>query len=252
MEMGMEMKRFITKNRTGNLLRSFSFSILAVFLCAVQAVHAEVPTDTPGKIRWIQERLDQASGPARRWQYGWSTAYAGMSFLYSAQASSLDESDEDHDRYDAVVNASSSFLGFAGMMIDPLKTYEAADSLMRMPGTTDEDIRIKLEKAEALLREAAERERRGKSWQNHLLAGIVNLAAGVAVALDDHRNGDGAAMFAAGMLVSEIQIYSQPTHTLKALEEYCGGGKLPVAGKPAPSRLSFYAAPRGVVVQCRF
>lgn len=228
-----------------------SVLLLIVFCLSAAVVRADIPSDTSGKIRWIQNRLDIAAQPARRWQYGWTTAYAGMTYLYAVQASALDETDEDDDRYDAVVNASSSFLGFAGMMIDPLSTGEAASQLKQLPESTDEEKRIKLEKAEILLRGIAEREQRGQSWQAHALAGFVSLAAGVAVACDHSRTGDGAAMFAGSMLVSEIQIFSQPTHASRAWKAYRNGETRPVSGDY--TRCLFLSAlPRGIAVSYRF
>ena len=224
---------------------------LILFCLSAGLVQADVPTDTSGKIRWIQDRLDQASQPARRWQYGWTTVYGGMTYLYAAQASTLDETDEEHDRYDAVVNASSSFLGFASMILDPLSTVEAAGQLKQLPESTDEEKQIKRLKAESLLRSIALREQRGRSWKAHVLAGLVSLAAGVAVACDDDRTGDGAAMFAGSMLVSEIQIFSQPVHASKAWDAYQNNGTEPISGNHT-RRLFFSVLPRGIVLSYLF
>ena len=229
-----------------------SVLLLIVFCLAAAVVWADVPSDSSGKISWIQDRLDQAVQPSRRWQYGWTTAYGGMTYLYSAQASELDETNEEDDRYDAVVNASSSFLGFAGMLLDPLSTAAAAGQLKQLPESTDEEKQIKLDKAEDLLRRAAQREKRGKSWQTHALAGLVSLAAGVAVACDDDRTDDGAAMFVGSMVVSEIQIFSQPTHALDAWEEYRKGEALPVSRNHTSQRLFLSALPRGIVLSYMF
>lgn len=226
--------------------------LLIVFCLSAAAARAEGPEDTSGKIRWIQDRLDQAASPARRWQYGWTTAYGAMTYLYAAQASTLDEDDEENDRYDAVVNACSSFLGFAGMLLDPLSTGEAAGQLKKLPESTDEEKRVKLDMAEKLLRRSAARERRGRSLSAHVLAGIVSLAAGVAVACDDDRTDDGIAMFAGSMLVSEIQIFTEPAHASRALEEYRKGGGLKVSENPSSFPLAFSVLPGGLAVHYRF
>lgn len=228
-----------------------SVLILVLFCLSAVVVRADVPSDTIGKIRWIQDRLDRASQPARLWQYGWTTAYGGMTYLYTVQASTLDDADEEDDRYDAVVNACSSVLGFAGMMLDPLSMGEAAGQLKQLPESTDNEKQIKLQKAESLLRSAAQREQRGRSWKAHVLAGLVSLAAGVAVACDDDRTGDGAAMFAGSMLVSEIQIFSLPTHASQAFEAYQSGEAGPVSVNH-PRRLFISALPRGFVLSYRF
>lgn len=207
---------------------------------------------TSERIQWIQDRIANAALLDRRWQYGWSTAYAGMTYLYAVQASTLNETDEKHDQYDAVVNACSSFLGFAGMMLDPLSLNDMAEQLNQLPETTNDERRIKLVQAEACLQKAAEREQRGRSWEAHAIAGLVSIAAGVVVACDGNRARDGTAMFAGSMLVSEFQIFTQPTLATQALLEYRGTG-LPLASQaPSSSHLFLSVIPGGIVLYYRF
>lgn len=85
--------------------------------------------------------------------------------------STLDDGDEENDRYDAVANACLSFLGFGAMPPDPLSTGKAAFSLKNLPETSHEERLITLRKAESLLRQCADREKSGRSlihmpWQN--------------------------------------------------------------------------------------
>lgn len=214
-------------------------------------VRADIPDDSSGRIQWIQNQLDRAEGPSRTWQYGWSTVHGGMTYLYTAQASTLDDDDENEDRHDAYVNAASFFVGFAAMMFDPLTTWKAAPQLRQLPETTEDEKQAKLRQAENLLRRCALREERGKSWTAHILAGLVNLAAGVAVACDGSRTGDGVAMFAGGMLLSEIQIFTQPTHASRAWKEYQTGASQDSA-RSYLENVSFSALPGGMAVNVRF
>jgi hypothetical protein len=246
------MERMSLKPRISGLSPlCVSLIALALFIGAA-SVSAGESQDLSGRIRWIQDRLDTASGPARTWQYGWTTAYGAMTYLYTAQASSLDRRSERHDHHDAVVNACTSALGFAGMVLDPLSNGGAAEQLKRLPETTDDEKRIKLDQAESFLRQAAERERRGKSWLAHTLAALVSLSAGTAVATNGHRAGDGVAMFAGSMLVSEIQIFSQPLTASRAWDEYSLGRTPTVSENPTRTGLTLSVHPHGIMMGFRF
>ncbi len=229
-------------------IRTALAGLLLMAVCSPVMAEDAVP-DTAEKIRWIETRLSEAGRPAKVWQYGWTAAFGSMTALYTADARSRDGKDEKEERHDAVVNAASSFLGVCGMIMDPMDTWKAADRLKNLPESNETERQIKLKDAEDLLRNAAEREVRGRSWQTHALAGLVNLAAGIAVATDNRRYGDGFAMFAGGMLVSEIQIFTTPQKARKAWDEY-RQGTAPAAGESQgkAARLAVTPFSRGIAV----
>lgn len=225
---------------------------MAVLSSTGSVFAADEIKDTTEKIQWIQASLDEAGKPARTWQYGWTTAYGAMTYLYAGDALTNDESDEKEDRYDAVVNASSSFLGFMGMVIDPLNTWKASEQLKALPEATEEERAIKLRKAEDLLKACAEREIRGRSWTAHALAGLVSLASGIAVASDNSRHSDGFAMFAGGMLVSEIQIFTTPVQATGHWETYRKGMEGGERSSTSAAMFTLLPFPGGLAVSCQF
>lgn len=207
---------------------------------------ATVGTDISQKIHWIQSHLDAGSPSAKRWQYGWSTAYGGLTYLYAGQAHMLDDDDQANERYDAVVNSAASFAGLVGMLAMPLKTHTAAQTLKGMPEATQAQKEAKLQQAEALLRESAQREVQGRSWKAHAMGAAVSALAGVAVACDDGRGSDGLVMFAANLLVSEIQIFTTPTRATEGWQRYQKAGPVKSATSKMKSRFFISLLPRGI------
>lgn len=209
-------------------------------------------TDISQQIRWIQSRLDAGGAAAKRWQYGWCTAYGGLTYLFAGQAHMLDEPNETDERHDAIVNSAASFAGLAGTLAFPMKTHTAAQTLKAMPESTEAQKQAKLQQAEALLRESAEREALGRSWQAHVLGASVSALAGVAVACDDGRGTDGLIMFATNLLVSEIQIFTTPTRATKDWQRYQQERPGKSAKSSSESRFFISVLPRGIAAHYLF
>ncbi len=239
-----------------------SLLCLTALVLAAIILHSPAAADNPGdkqtgtdisqQIRWIQSSLDAGGASAKRWQYGWSTAYGGLTYLYAGQALVLDDDDQEDDRYDALVNSAGSFIGLVGTLAYPLKTHIAAETLRSMPESTAEQKQAKLQQAEILLRHSAEREAMGRSWQAHAFGAIVSALAGVAVACDDGRGEDGLIMFATNLLVSEIQIFTTPTRATEDWRRYRQGRPGTAATSKAKSRFFISLLPRGIAANYLF
>ena len=206
------------------IVRHF-FIVFALFLITVSSGYAEdllSENETTARIGWIQKALDDGAGNSKLWQYGWTGFYAAVTTAEAINAADKDgdTDDEKEERFDSTVNATTSFLGFGSMLFDPLKTHSAARNLKIIPETTREEQVLKLAAAEQCLTDAAKRQKSGRSWQTHALAGLVNILAGIAVATDNDRDDDGLVMFATGMVVSEIQIFTMPTQAIDDLKNY--------------------------------
>jgi hypothetical protein len=235
--------------------------LIALFLTAM-SIHSPAAADNPNdtmigtdisqQIHWIQSSLDAGGASAKRWQYGWCTAYGGLTYLYAGQSLTLDEPNQSKDRYDTMVNSVASFAGLVGTLAFPLKTYAAAETLKGMPESTQAQKQAKLQQAEALLRESAEREALGRSWQAHAFGAAVSALAGVAVACDDGRGGDGLIMFATNLLVSEIQIFTTPTRATKDWQRYQQERPGQSATSNSESRFYISVLPKGLAVHYRF
>jgi hypothetical protein len=217
-------------------------------------VDAAMPKgDISQQISWIQSSLDAGGASANRWQYGWSTAYGGLTYLYAGQAHTLDDDDQSHERHDAVVNSAASLVGLVGTLALPMKTQSAAEILRVMPEATETQKQAKLHQAETLLRQSAERETLGRSWQAHAFGAAVGALAGVAVACGEGRTGeDGLIMFATNLLVSEIQIFTTPTRATEAWQRWQQGRPGKSAKAKSESKYFISLLPRGIVANYLF
>ncbi len=98
---------------------------------------------------------------------------------------------------------------------------KAANQLRSLPENTSEERFIKLINAEELLKSCSNREIEGRSWQTHTLCGIVNISSGLITWLGFKRNvWAGLENFALNTLITEAQIWSQPTRSIKNYNEY--------------------------------
>ena len=79
----------------------------------------------------------------------------------------------------------------------------------------------KLSAAETLLKQCAARENEGRSWKIHAITGAVNLGSGLVAWLGFRRcMGDGIANFALNTLITEAQIWTQPTRAVRDYDDY--------------------------------
>ncbi|PWV75321.1 hypothetical protein, partial [Halomonas sp. A11-A] len=154
--------------------------------------------------------LNDGARQAGYWQAGWTTIYAGSLALNTWQASEASSRD---DRYDARVGVVKSALALGGMFLDRQPHPAASRELAAgEPGDIDG--------ARALLEAVAAEEQRRRSWEARLGSLAVNTAAGLLIAVGDGRERDGAINFATGMLVSELQLQTQPRQATAAINRF--------------------------------
>lgn len=158
-----------------------------------------------------RDALERGERQANYWQYGWTGFYAASLGVNAYQASEASSSD---DRFDARVGAVKSALALGGMFMDRQPHPQARRELDRLHGEDN------LAHARALIEQtaAAERERRG--WQARIGSLLVNTAGGLVIGVGDDRPRDGAISFATGMLVNELQIWTQPRQAGLALNRF--------------------------------
>ena len=231
-------------------------TMAVLFFCLPMAWGEEggAERDAEKRIAWIQEAMDEGSGASKLWQYGWVGLYGADVIVEAAIASGKDGEDEEDERFDSTVNATLSFLGVAGLLINPMTLHSDAKRLAVMPQTSEEEVAAKLAAAELYLRRGAEREERERSLATHLTYGAVNLAAGLVVTLDGGRHQDGLVLFGMATLVSEIQIFTTPKRATASWEAYQNGAAGNIT-QPRPSitdNLRFGVAPGYVQVTYLF
>jgi hypothetical protein len=183
------------------------------------------------------------------WQWGW---FGFLGTATAVQGIAANTVDDDKLQYDMSVGAVTSFLGAADMLLNPMKSHHYSDQLQAMQVNSKIEKEEKLRQAESWLAKAAAREAYEQSWTNHLLAGLVNGLAGLAVAYDDKRPIDGWLTFATGVAVSEFKVYTAPQTMMAAQQAYQSGNYSQQTAKVEPSRWKIAAAGPNLMVNWKF
>jgi len=224
-------------------MRALTLAFMLVLTSASQA------DEHQQRIDFIQQQFEQTRDHSEMWQWGW------FGFLGSAtvvQGIGANVVDDDKLQYDMSVGAITSFLGASDMLLNPMKSHNYSDQLQSMKVNSKIEKEEKLRQGESWLAKAAAREAYEQSWTNHLLAGLVNGLAGLAVAYDDKRPIDGWLTFATGVAVSEFKVYTAPQSMMKAQQAYINGNYEYQAAKIEPSRLEIAAAGPNLMVNWKF
>jgi hypothetical protein len=228
----------------------------ALLACAVPAAAQPVAPGTDeevtARIAYLQGALDDGRHTARLWSWGWAAGYGAAT---AAQLAARSSSGSEKQRQDLAVGAATTLLGVVGLAVFPVEAGEFPDRLRGLPADTPEARRAKLGEAERSLRKAAAQEAAGRSWKTHAAAAAVNLAAGLAIWKHyDRPAEDGLITFAVGQLISEAQIFTQPTRAIRALRDYESRTDFATTITTAHPRPDWYvgAGPASVVVGVRF
>ncbi len=205
----------------GRYLRSASAAILfsLIFLLHVDALKGQgVVADsvTGEKPQDIQLMAMHDKHNADIWWYGW---LAGYSAATAGQAVVCLSSDDKALRQDMALGAATTLLGALGQLISPVLPKDSHYPSHREYVSGEQTITP--EQAAELLKVLAAREKEGRSWKTHAMAGAVNLGSGLITWLGFKRTvWDGVANFALNTAVTEAQIWTQPTRAIKDFERY--------------------------------
>jgi len=200
----------------------FKITLLIIFIFKLFPLPGQVSQSdsiTTEKSEYINKLLDQDKKNAQIWWYGWligySAATVGQGIVYFS-------TDNKSTKQDMALGAATTLLGAAGQLLAPLvpKTLSVKDSkdadniTSQFPNT--------LNYSEELLKEIAMREKKGRSWKMHALTGAVNISTGLITWLSFKRSvWDGVEIFAINTVVTELQIWTQPTRAIKDYKNYC-------------------------------
>jgi len=189
--------------------------MLILFLSLVVSAQ-EAPSDSLAhqRIEYIQQALNQSRGSVNKWWYGWLGVYSmGTAFALSTDTKT---------KQDMALGTGTALIGTVGQLLMPLNTGRDADFITQLPETTPEQLHTKLRKAEELFKSNATKERIGRSWQIHALNETVNLGSGLITWLAYKRSvWDGVSNFLLNSVVTETQLWTQPTRTARDYEKYC-------------------------------
>jgi len=213
--------------------------LLLTFSVPAPAQERQTPPDdeVQARLGFIDSALRSAQPRARTWWYGWIAGYSiGTVASWGLAKAHWDDVKTDpanpdgpriRDREfaeDMLVGGATFALGVGGLLFSPFTPASAAAKLGRLPDVTPDNRRVKLLRAEELLRQCARREKDGRGWVTHLLNLAVNAAAGIVTsAAFDRPWTDGLVTFAIGESVSLLNIFTQPTRAIRDLEAYEAG-----------------------------
>jgi len=167
----------------------------------------------------IQKLLDHDKAVAQLWWYGWLSGYSvatvGQGIVYLT-------SENKATRQDMALGSATTLLGALGQLMTPLvprtssyQSYQVTDSL------TGKQYLVPYN-PEEILREIALREKAGRSWKVHAVAGAVNIGSGLITWLGFKRTfRDGVENFILNTVVTEAQIWTQPMRASRDYEKYC-------------------------------
>ena len=204
------------------------------------------------RLHTLEQMLAHGKSNANTWWYGWLIGYSAATVVQGAIMLTSDSRDT---RQDMALGGVTTILGVAGQLITPNDPGSAPGKLDEMPENTAEEKIRKLEKAELLLKQCAERERSGRSWQQHALVGVVDLASGFTTWFGFHRNAlAGIENFGLNTLVAEVQIFTQPTQAMKDYKAYLNkySGLQSSGSKNCEIRMFVFAVPGGMGVRLIF
>ncbi|SHF79765.1 hypothetical protein SAMN02745148_03555 [Modicisalibacter ilicicola DSM 19980] len=215
---------------------------LLLFLLCLTPTATWAQSSQQAEWQAYEDALSRGERQAQIWHYGWTGIYATSLAVNAYEAS---EADDDDDRFDARVGTVKSALALSGMFLDTQPHPAARREFERLQAAGD------LEQARDLMREVAAEERARRSWQARVDSLIVNTLGGLAIGLGDDRPGDGAISFATGMLVSELQLRTQPTQAGHALNRF-QPARLSLGGMHLDYQYAWTLAPNQVGVHIRY
>jgi len=234
-----------------------------------QSVAAIPDEQVKERLSFVENALQSAQPRAKTWWYGWIAGYSAGAVVQISLAGAhwndvkLDKSAPVPRRVrdrafaqDMLVGGVTCALGAGNLLITPFSPAYAANRLRPLPEGTPEERRAKLEKAEELLRQCAQREKEGRAWKTHALNLGANAAAGLVTALAFHRRWtDGLVTFATSETVSLLTIFTQPRRAIRDLDNYevkYLGKQADSVREPPARQWLFSVYPGGFSVGLRF
>ena len=200
--------------------------------------------DSELRLRFIQDQLAPAAHRARVWTWAWGLGYGAATVGSLALVPLFDDPGQRVDQY---FSASKSAVATVTTFVPPLSVMAdqrtlAARAASASGTTEDADRCALLSDAEDRLARDAEQEARVGSWLWHAGGILFNLAAGLALGFGWDRWPSAVLQMASGIVIGEIQIYTQPVDAVEALRRYRAGDLSPATRAAGPA---FSLAPYG-------
>ncbi|MFZ2287329.1 MAG: hypothetical protein WAV93_10130 [Bacteroidales bacterium] len=231
------------------ILLSLIFLLQAVSL---QGHDASADSVKDNQIRDIQLTALHDMKNAQTWWYGWLGGYSAAT---AGQAVVAATTDNTATRQDMALGATTTLLGALGQLIAPIVPGKAKTDYPSYRDYVAGEQPLLEEQAAELLKTLALREKEGRSWKTHAIAGAVNLSSGLVTWLGFKRTvWDGLANFALNTAVTEAQIWTQPARAIKDYERYLLEGDPGADAAPArpESEWTVNVFPGGIAIRFDF
>ncbi len=201
------------------------------------------------RLEFIQTSLNSGEGGATIWWWSWLGIYSVLtagSFILAGV------SDGDTEKITNTVSGVQSALGAVGMLISPFAPRYVPETVRSLPRGTENELSSSFGEARVLFNAAADDAVMGRSWINHVLALVVNGGGALVIwkkygdrIEDDGENPKKEALmnFVLGTIVSEIQIFTQPTRAIRDREEY--RRRFGTLSRGDAVNVRYFAAPTG-------
>jgi len=191
------------------------------------------------RIDFIQAAFDKGQTGAMVWSYAWTVINGATAGVQTYQAIRSSQ-----NRAFNIVGASESSLGLAVMMADPFHARSSGSDLRESPGSTPEEQKFKLEKAEKWLERNYKQEKLRTSWLSHVgVLALSLIGAGIVWHYDGPKYGLISLLSTAAG--GELYLWTQPARGIKDYNDYHNKYRDAYNGVPekkyfiAPSRNGF-------------
>ena len=189
------------------------FIIITFLTLPLLFLNSVLLSQTPKEFKQL---VDHDRKSAQTWWYAWIGGYTAATI---GQGAVNLTSDEKSLRQDMALGAGTTLLGVVGTIFTPIVPNKA---VMKKYGFNPGDTARSQAYYESMLKEIAEREKAGRSWKVHAVAGVVDLGSGMITWLGFKRTFlDGVINFALNTVIAEAQIWSQPTRAVRDYKRYC-------------------------------
>ena len=224
------MNRFTKFGLTLPIVASASIFVVSPVLAAESvrcnsvdgAVSALADIDGRARLSYVRTVMADQARRSKRWSVAWTIAGLGLAAGNFTQVALADTADE---RIDPLVGGAASLFIPAALLVKPLEVMGAqraleADVEKLGPAAKSEDLCATLARAERHFEESAADEAFSAGIFTHLfvIAGNGAIALFLGLGYDHWKgallNGGG------GLLISEFQIFTQPTGAVEGLARY--------------------------------
>ncbi len=192
--------------------------------------------DARQRLAFVRAVMDDQARRARTWSLAWAVTGLGLAAGNVTRAALADSRD---DRIDPLVGAGAALFIPAGILVLPLQVMAnqralEADLLNLSPNESATGICGALARAEILFARSAKNEAFKAGIATHLFVISGNVAIALFLGLGfDHWRG-GLLQGGGGILVSEFQIFTQPTGAVSELARY-RRGEVPATAASQPA-----------------